>query len=459
MRIKSSIVKWNFKIDFRNFDADVAREIDNEHVVDAIFTNFDIISNVNNAKRERFDEIQNICFDVATKITNEINEFLVCFEIVTNLNIENFDVVVDKMISEIDCEIVDEICEILFFFLLQFRFETNLFIFFVAWCWRKCSWNLFFESKIFSQCLQTIFLQTIFWICCNNRINDEKHAKQLRHEWYCDEKRTDETKKISNFENFVKNAMIKTSSHSLKFCLTISFCFWYQNNAKSRRQSSNKINKSDFRYWCWYCRNCYKKLAISLNRLNFWISQTSVASKKSIFATTKIDFVISSCKTNEHSNDFWKCFFNDSKFRLLVIFNEQCIHFVLYSSSMHLNSTTIMNSLVESLFFQIQYWKLANFSSYVLKDLTNETKAKKDSIFDWDFVKRFMTIECFMTSELKIVLNENFRYKFMTCILDRKQKKRVDLICKRVCFDQIFQIVMKMFVQILKKMSCWRTNR
>ena len=54
--------------------------------------------------------------------------------------------------------------------------------------------------------------------------------------------------------------------------------------------------------------------------------------------------------------------------------------------------------------------------------------------------------------EMKIVLDENFRYKFMTCIFDREQKKRVDLICKRVYFDQIFQIVMKMtLVQFLKK--------
>ena len=154
-------------------------------------------------------------------------------------------------------------------------------------------------------------------------------------------------------------------------------------------------------------------------------------------------FVLSNCKTNEQWNDFWRCFFNDSKFRLFVIVNEQCIHFVLYSSWMFLNSTIVIVSLlIES--NQIQFVKIVNFFSYVFRNLTNETKTKKDSIFD---------------SKVKIVLNENFRYKFMTCILNRKQKWRVDLTCKRVCFDQIFQIVMKMLVQILKKMSCWRTNR
>ena len=88
------------------------------------------------------------------------------FENVIDLNIEIFDVVVDEIIDWI-------VCEILFFSLLKFRLETTLFIFFVVWCWRKCSWNLFFDSKIFSQCLQTTFWQITFWICCNRRINDE----------------------------------------------------------------------------------------------------------------------------------------------------------------------------------------------------------------------------------------------------------------------------------------------
>ena len=87
-----------------------------------------MISNVNKKKRERLCETQNICFDVA-KMTNEINEIFVCFENVTNLNIENFDVVVDEMIDKIVCENVDKIVEILFYFLLKFRFET-LIIFF-----------------------------------------------------------------------------------------------------------------------------------------------------------------------------------------------------------------------------------------------------------------------------------------------------------------------------------------
>ena len=63
-------------------------------------------------------------------MTNEINEFLVCFENVTNLNIEKFDVSVDKMIDKIVCKIVEIVDEILFLSLLKFRFETFLIIFF-----------------------------------------------------------------------------------------------------------------------------------------------------------------------------------------------------------------------------------------------------------------------------------------------------------------------------------------
>ena len=248
MRWKSWIVNQNFEIDFRN-NENVANEINEQFDAiskkfDVIFTFLNMILYVKSEKRDRFDE--NICFDVA-KMTNEINKFLVCFESVTNLKFENFEVVLNE-IDEID-EIV--VIEMLFlsFFLLKFRFETTLFIFFVAWCWRMYSWNLFFESKTFSQCLQTTFLQ-IDWLCCNKRINDEKKTKQWKQKWYWDEKReTNEFDvKISNFEkefveNFVKNAMIKIFNYSFKF-LTISFCFWYQINAKSRKQMWNNWIKS-----------------------------------------------------------------------------------------------------------------------------------------------------------------------------------------------------------------------
>ena len=93
-----------------------------KRIIDTIFTRFDISFDINIEKCKRFDKI--ICIDVATEITNEIDKFLICFESVTNLNIENF-VVVD----EIDFEIVDKIVEFLFFSLLKFRFET-LIIFF-----------------------------------------------------------------------------------------------------------------------------------------------------------------------------------------------------------------------------------------------------------------------------------------------------------------------------------------
>ena len=101
----------------------VANEI-NEQSIDAIFANFDVNLNVNNEKCKRFDKI--ICFDVA-KMTNEINEFLDCFDDMTNLNNEIFVV----FLNEIN-KIVEIVVVILFFSLLKFRFETILFIFFVV---------------------------------------------------------------------------------------------------------------------------------------------------------------------------------------------------------------------------------------------------------------------------------------------------------------------------------------
>ena len=79
MRIKSSIVKWNFR-NFWSFDEDVASEI-NEQSTNSIFASFDVNLNVNNEKCKRFDVVDAI----VAKMTNEINEFLDRFENVTNL--------------------------------------------------------------------------------------------------------------------------------------------------------------------------------------------------------------------------------------------------------------------------------------------------------------------------------------------------------------------------------------
>ena len=300
----------------------------NEQSIDAIFARFDVDFDVIIKRRERFDVVDAI----VAKMTNEIKKFLDRSWYVIDLNIENFEVLFDEVdeINEVDkvnVKTVDEIVdEILFFSLWKFRFEATLTIFLFinfVWCWRTCSCNLFLESKIFSHCLQTTFWQTI-WICCNKRVNDEKNAKQFKQEWYCDEKETDETKEeiwIEEFaKDFAENAMIKTSNHSLKHFLTIStsisHCCLYSINAESRKQSNNRFSKSDSRYWCWHCRNCCTKLAISQNRLNFWISHRRIASKKSISAATRksfeisiivfeiSSFVVSNCKTSEHSNDF-----------------------------------------------------------------------------------------------------------------------------------------------------------
>ena len=88
-----------------------------EQSTDAVFARFDVILNVNNEKRERFD---------VAEVASEINEFLVCFEDVTDLNIEIFDVVFDEMIDEIVCEIV----ELLSFFLLKRDFIVLIVSFF-----------------------------------------------------------------------------------------------------------------------------------------------------------------------------------------------------------------------------------------------------------------------------------------------------------------------------------------
>ena len=75
--------------------------------VDVIFSFFNVILYVKNEKRERFD----VNDAIVAKMTNEINEFLVCFENVTNLKIEIFEIV----LSEIDKIVV----VILFLFFIK----------------------------------------------------------------------------------------------------------------------------------------------------------------------------------------------------------------------------------------------------------------------------------------------------------------------------------------------------
>ena len=131
MRNKSSIIKWNFEIDFRNIDENVANEI-KKSLIDAIFTNFDMILCVAIEKFESFDEtkretifVENIWFrDVAKKIDdfckiNETNERMFAdFSMILHVN---FDVKTRK-----------------FKFLTDFR----------IWYSRICSWNLLLKSKI-----------------------------------------------------------------------------------------------------------------------------------------------------------------------------------------------------------------------------------------------------------------------------------------------------------------------
>ena len=97
-----------------------------------IFALFDVILYVESEKREHFDDVVDA---IDAEMTSEIDEFLDRSGNMTDSDIENFDIVVDEMIDEIVCEIV----EILSLSLLKFRFEATLFIFF-AWCWRTCWW-------------------------------------------------------------------------------------------------------------------------------------------------------------------------------------------------------------------------------------------------------------------------------------------------------------------------------
>ena len=91
-------------------------------LIDAICANFDVNLNVNNEKYKRFD----VADAIAAKMTNEINEFLVCFENVTNLNIEIFEIVFDEIVVEI----VEIVVVFLFFFLLKRDFIVLIISFF-----------------------------------------------------------------------------------------------------------------------------------------------------------------------------------------------------------------------------------------------------------------------------------------------------------------------------------------
>ena len=63
--------------------------------------------------------------------------------------------------------------------------------------------------------------------------------------------------------------------------------------------------------------------------------------------------------------------------------------------------------------------------------------------FQFDFLDIFRKKTHDERNEIEIEKIEKFS--------ERNKKKRVDLICNRVCFDQIFRIAIKMFEQILKK--------
>ena len=76
-----------------------------------------------------------------------------------------------------------------------------------------------------------------------------------------------------------ENAFVKAISKS---CNDVNFD-WFSNQfkTKSQRQSCNKSSKSDFRCWCWNCRNCRKMFVTSQNNSNSKSFCVSFESKKS----------------------------------------------------------------------------------------------------------------------------------------------------------------------------------
>ena len=130
-------------------------------LTDAVFAGFGMRLGVDNGRRERIDEVtdfRSIGVDASGGVGGGVSgAFLGSSGGVTGLDIENFDVVVGEVVGGVVCEVVEVVGEVLFFSLLKLRPEA-LIIFF-AWCWRTCSWSLLFDSKVFSQCLQTAFLQ------------------------------------------------------------------------------------------------------------------------------------------------------------------------------------------------------------------------------------------------------------------------------------------------------------
>ena len=113
------LILSNVEFDVRSSHSRV-NEKANEQVVDAIFANFDVILNVDIERRELFD----VSDVIVAKMTSEVNEFLDRSEDVTDLKIENFDVV-----DVVEKVVVIEML-LLSFSLLKFRFETSLIIFF-----------------------------------------------------------------------------------------------------------------------------------------------------------------------------------------------------------------------------------------------------------------------------------------------------------------------------------------
>ena len=98
MRTRSSIVRWGFEADFRSFGGGFAGGVSGQ-VVDAVSTDFGVISGVSNGRRERFGEVQDICFGVAAGVAGGVSGFLACSEGVTGLDIVIFGVVVGEVVS------------------------------------------------------------------------------------------------------------------------------------------------------------------------------------------------------------------------------------------------------------------------------------------------------------------------------------------------------------------------
>ena len=146
---------------------------------------------------------------------------------------------------------------------------------------RTCSWNLLFELKIFSQCLQIALKQLFFCVCCNSRDMNENFAKHCEQVWYCDEEcKVDFENSIEivwEDEKIVASACLKTFNE-VKSSWVFNHLY-----VESRKHLTRIVNILCSLYLA-TSRSC-KKLTLMLKRWNSRRFNCIIESKNSISLT------------------------------------------------------------------------------------------------------------------------------------------------------------------------------